>query len=76
VDVRTSPDFSPGEPVPAFELDPNRVGQVMDATRDGERLLISYIEADDDSSERRPRVTVVLNWFDEIEKRIAGNGRR
>ena len=33
-------------------------------------------EIDDDQAETRPRVTVVLNWFDEIEKRNAGGGRK
>ena len=75
VEVRTSPDFSAGDPIPAFDLDLSRTGQVMDATRDGERLLVSFIDVDDES-EGRPRVTVALNWFDEIEERIAGSGRQ
>ena len=31
---------------------------------------------DDDQTETRPRVKVVLNWFDEIEERIKGAGSR
>ena len=76
VDVRTSPDFSAGEPFHAFDLDGNRGGQCMDASADGERILVAHNEIDDDQVETRPRVTVVLNWFDEIEKRNAGGGRR
>ena len=48
----------------------------MDATADGEFLLAALVETSEDQVETRPRVTVVLNWFDEIEKRIAGSGRR
>jgi len=76
VDVRTSPDFSAGEPAYTFDLDGNRGGQCMDASSDGERILVAHNEIDDDQAETRPRVTVVLNWFDEIEKRNAGGGRR
>ncbi len=76
VDVRTGPDFSAGEPFHAFDLDGNRGGQCMDASPDGERILVAHNEIDDDQAETRPRVTVVLNWFDEIEKRNAGGGRR
>ena len=76
VDVRTSPEFSAGEPVRAFDVDANRQGQAMDASRDGERLLVALDEIRDDQTETRPRVTVVLNWFDEIEERIKGTGSR
>jgi Tol biopolymer transport system component len=72
VDVRTGP----GEPFHAFDLDGNRGGQCMDASPDGERILVAHNEIDDDQAETRPRVTVVLNWFDEIERRNAGGGRR
>jgi len=76
VDVSTSPDFSASEPVPVFQADPSRMNRAMDATRDGERLLISYDEPDDGKTETRPRITVVLNWFGEIERRTAGGDRR
>jgi hypothetical protein len=76
VDIRTSPDFSAGEPARTFDIDANRGGQGMDASHDGERILVAHNEMDDDQSETRPRVTVVLNWFDEIEERIQGAGSR
>jgi hypothetical protein len=76
VDVRTDPEFSAGEPVLMFDVDANRQGQTLDAWRDGERLLVAHDEIRDDRTETRPRVTVVLNWFDEIEERINGTGSR
>ncbi|MDH3227317.1 MAG: protein kinase [Thermoleophilia bacterium] len=76
VDVRTSLEFSAGEAVLTFDVDANRRGQTMDASRDGERLLVALVEISDDQTETRPRVTVVLNWFDEIEERIQGAGSR
>ena len=76
VDVRTSPEFSAGEAVRTFDIDADRQGQAMDASRDGERLLVALDEIRDDQTETRPRVTVVLNWFDEIEERIQGAGSR
>ena len=42
----------------------------------GERILVALDAIDGDQGETRPRVTVVLNWFDEVEKRTAGGGRR
>ena len=39
MDVRSSPECSAGEAAHAFGTDANRQGQVVDATRDGERLL-------------------------------------
>jgi len=73
LDVGTSPDFSFGEELLLFEWDRIRADAVsMDATHDGERLLISYNEDEDDTTEARPRITVDLNWFDEIEQRTRG----
>jgi hypothetical protein len=76
VEVRTSPEFSTGETVRAFDVNASRQGQAMDVSRDGERLLAALDEIPDDQTETRPRVTVVLNWFDEIEERIRGAGSR
>jgi serine/threonine-protein kinase len=76
MDVRTSPDFSFSEAVPAFGIDANHQGQVMDVSRDGERLLLALDEIRDDQTEKRPHLTVVLNWFDEIEQRFEGAGSR
>ncbi|MBD3869524.1 MAG: PD40 domain-containing protein, partial [Acidobacteria bacterium] len=72
VDVRTSPEFSAGEPVHSFDV----VEKILDASLDGSRVLAALDEVDDDQTETRPRVTVVLNWFDEIEERIKGSGSR
>ena len=41
----------------------------------GIALLVSYGDTDD-QSESRPHATVVLNWFDEIEQRVAGGAHR
>jgi Tol biopolymer transport system component len=72
VDVRTSPEFSSGEPVRSFDV----VERMLDASRNGDQILVALDESGDDQTETRPRVTVVLNWFDEIEERIKGAGRR
>lgn len=72
VEVRTSPDFSCGDPVGAVEV----IEKILDASRDGEQILAALEESDDDQTETRPRVTVVMNWFDQIEERIKESGSR
>jgi hypothetical protein len=66
VDVRTSPDFSAGDPVFAFDV----TEKVQDVTPDGSHVLAALDVIDDDQTETRPRVTVDLNWFKKIEERI------
>jgi Tol biopolymer transport system component len=72
VDVRTEPNFSATEPALAFDI----TEVILDASRDGERLLFARDEANDDQTETRPRVIVVMNWFDKIEERTRESGSR
>ena len=68
VPVRTEPEFSADEGQPAFQNDPSRhsVGYVV--TADGSRMLVASSEDESDPlSETRHRVTVVMNWFDELD---------
>jgi hypothetical protein len=44
----------------------------MDASRDGERILVAVSDSGDGQVETRPRVTVVMNWLDQLERRVGG----
>ena len=72
VEVQTDPDFAADEPILAFDLDGGRGGQEMDISRDGERILVAHNAADENQTETRPRVTIVMNWADKIAERVAG----
>ena len=70
VSVTTDPDFSAGEPQRVFLSDYRRYSQDYDVSADGRRLLIGATEVDDTAVETRERITVVLDWFDELERRV------
>jgi serine/threonine protein kinase len=73
VDVERTPTFSADEPTLMFNLGRIGVGNVMDASADGEQLLVAFAESMG-SRDTRPRVHVVLNWTDRIEARLATDG--
>ena len=72
LDVTTAPQFSTTTPVSLFEFDAARQVQMFDITRDGQQALIGAREHQDSSAETRPRVVVVLNWFEKLAERVAG----
>ena len=75
VAVNIVPEFTASDPELAFTIDLGRYGRNFDLTADGSRLLIGNSEAEDDETvETRPRVTVVLNWFDELARRMITGG--
>ena len=75
VAVSTVSGFTAADPELAFTIDLGRYGRNFDLTADGGRLLIGNSEAaDDETVETRPRVTIVLNWFDKLEQRLKASG--
>jgi len=75
LDVQTAPEFKASEPAIAFRIASNRPGQVFDVTHDGRQVLVGTEGNANPLLEKRPRVTVVMNWLDQLEQR-AGDGRR
>jgi serine/threonine-protein kinase len=73
VEVGLSPTFSAEEPELTIDIGRIGVGNVMDATADGEELLVAFAESEG-SQDSRPRVHVVLNWTDRVEARLAKDG--
>jgi len=69
LDVETKPDFRAGDPSMAFTTELDRHGRTYDVTPDGSRLLIGITRAEDEAVETRERVTVVMDWFAELERR-------
>ena len=72
---------------PDFELDDETVSLLdyaataweqseglFDITSDGERVLVNDLPKDiDESAETRPRITVVLNWFEALRQQVGGH---
>jgi serine/threonine-protein kinase len=75
LDVTTAPQFSTTTPTQSFEFDATRQVQMFDVTRDGQRVLIGAREHLDSGAETRPRVVVVLNWFEKLAERMGPDGR-
>ena len=69
VGVTTEPQFSTTDSRPDFEFDAARQVQMFDVTRDGQCALIGAREHQDSTAETRPRVVVVLNWFEKLAER-------
>jgi len=69
VDVQTDPQFRASEPVQAFHIDSSILSKTFDVTHDGGQALLGLEPFMDESAETRPRVTVVLNWFDHLQER-------
>ena len=65
VDVQTSPEFRAGTPKILFE---GTFGNSFDVTSDGKRFLMIKPPAIVQRS--ADQVTVVLNWFDELRRRV------
>ena len=65
VDVQTSPEFRAGTPKILFE---GTFGNSFDVTSDGKRFLM--IKPPAISQRSADQVTVVLNWFDELRRRV------
>jgi serine/threonine protein kinase len=74
LEVTTTPQFSTTTPVSLFEFDAARQVQMFDVTRDGQQALIGAREHQDSSAETRPRVVVVLNWFEKLAGRVGRDG--
>ena len=72
VDVRTEPELEFGPPRLLFEW-PIGLGlsRHWDVTPDGQRFVV--LGTSDTTDETRPRITFVLNWFDELERLVPTN---
>lgn len=66
LDVATAPLFATTPTAQTFDFDATRQVQMFDVTRDGQRVLIGAREHLDSAAETRPRVVVVLNWFEKL----------
>ena len=73
VDVATEPDFTAGPPRVLFEAPNAYTGYTrnFDITPDGERFVMVWL--DEESSLARPKLNVVLNWFEELKARVPTN---
>jgi serine/threonine-protein kinase len=70
VDVTIDPQFSATAPRDIFPFEAGRQAQLLDITRDGQRALISANDSTIEGAETRPRVTVILNWFEELRQQV------
>ncbi len=68
VPIRTVPHFTPGKPTLVFEKSYAWGGTMStyDVTPDGQH----FIMIEHDESEAPHRLNVVLNWFDELRRRV------
>jgi hypothetical protein len=74
VTVETEPGFIPGKPRTLFQGAYHREGRDFsswDIHPNGKRFLM-MTEADLDSTEvsARPRINIILNWFEELKERV------
>lgn len=70
VDVRTTPEFSAGQPRRLFERPYERSNAYWpdyDVTPDGQRLLM--LKSVDRAAPPR-QIDVVFNWFEELKQRV------
>ena len=74
LDVTTAPEFSTTTPVPLFDFDAARQVQMFDVTRNGRQALIVAREHPDSTAETRPRIVLVLNWFEKLAERAGRDG--
>ena len=74
VGVTTEPQFSTTTPVANFKFDAARQVQMYDVSRDGQWALIGAREHLDSTAETRPRVVVVLHWFEKLAERVGRDG--
>jgi len=77
VDVQTGPDFHAGHPRALFSLHPMiarafESKQTWDVTPDGERFLV--INAPD-NEETGVKMQAVVNWFEELRRRVPVEGK-
>ena len=72
--IRTSPGFSRTTPRTLFDGDylTSRNARQYDVGRDGRFVMLEASFAPDQEA-RRPRITVVLNWFEDLKARVPVN---
>ncbi|MFI5181143.1 MAG: protein kinase [Thermoanaerobaculia bacterium] len=69
VDVETKPTFRPGRPRTLFEGHYHGSDNGYDVAPDGQRFLMIK---PDPAESGPPHVNVVLNWFEEVKRRVLG----
>jgi len=50
-------------------------GRIYDLAPDGKRIVLQYAEAPAEEPKGNLHVTMLLNWFDEVRRRIPTAGR-
>jgi len=77
-EVTSTEPFSVSAPV-EFPIIP-MVGQTnFDVTEDGQRFLVTTRPAPadaEDATSRTPRISVILNWFEELKRLVPTDGSR
>ena len=78
VPIRREPEFQPGDPEFLFDLrrsTGSRSGDNWDVHPEG-WFVIAVDEGSEFGAASEPRITVIVNWFDQIEARLASGGDR
>jgi len=68
-EVADGPEFRAGDPRLMFDIKGSDYGTEMDLSIDGSRLLVQSSGEAGEARRIAPHVSVVLNWFEELEAR-------
>ena len=73
--IRTSLSFSRTTPRMLFDGDylPSRNARQYDVAPDGRFVMLEASSAADQEARQLPRITVVLNWFEELTAQVPVN---
>jgi serine/threonine-protein kinase len=69
IDIVTTPEFKTSDPTQAFTTELDRHGRTFDITPDGSKLLVGITRETHEAVETRERITIVMGWFGELERR-------
>ena len=73
VPVTAGPTFAAGKPSKLFDhpnLSFGPPGRMYDASRDGQRFLMTQESTVAGEQSRSARLVIVLNWFEELKARV------
>ena len=73
VPVTAGPTFAAGKPSKLFDhpdLSFGPPGRLYDASRDGQRFLITKESSAAGQQSQSARLVIVLNWFEELKARV------
>ena len=69
IDIVTTPEFKTSDLTQAFTTELDRHGRTFDITPDGSKLLVGITRETHEAVETRERITIVMGWFGELERR-------